>query len=104
MRRRRWLQEIYEALHPETKHGGAPGNKGHGRGKAIKDADSASLSFTEATSRATGKDNQHAPRFALSGAPERKPPAEVKGSIGIFFPAPFCDIPPNGYQPLVFVP
>jgi N6-adenosine-specific RNA methylase IME4 len=32
-------KNVWESLHPETKHGGAPGNKGGGRGKAPKPKD-----------------------------------------------------------------
>jgi len=50
----------YEAVHPETKHGGAKGNVGEGRGKApaIKGAKSAPLiggSFVEDTATKTGR-------------------------------------------------
>ncbi len=54
--------QIYEALHPETRQGGAPGNKGGGRGKApIKPADPATLiapAFAEATAEATGRSSR----------------------------------------------
>jgi ParB family chromosome partitioning protein len=43
-------KELYEKLHPETKHGGAPGQAGGG--KKAKDAKLAA--FAEATATATG--------------------------------------------------
>jgi ParB-like chromosome segregation protein Spo0J len=48
-------KEIYEALHPETKQGGAPGKPGGG--KVAKTPDSGVLvpSFVEETARKTGK-------------------------------------------------
>lgn len=61
LREREWSrqvarrQELYELRHPQTKHGGAPGNKGGGKGK-IKDAKSASLipSFAQDTATKVG--------------------------------------------------
>jgi N6-adenosine-specific RNA methylase IME4 len=51
-------KRVYEALHPETRQGGAAGNKGGGRGKApIKEAESATLicSFSDDTSARIGR-------------------------------------------------
>ena len=41
---------IYERLHPETKHGAAPGKAGAGKAKGAKSA-----SFAKATAKATGR-------------------------------------------------
>jgi ParB-like chromosome segregation protein Spo0J len=46
-------KRLYETLHPETKHGGAPGKAGGGKKRKAKDAKSAS--FAEQTAKATGK-------------------------------------------------
>lgn len=49
---------LYEAKHPETRHGGAPGKAGKdGGGKASKEPESGSLppSFVESTSKLMGK-------------------------------------------------
>jgi hypothetical protein len=49
-------KKVYERLHPETKHGGAPANKAKGgKGGKGKSAKSASLPFAKATAQATGK-------------------------------------------------
>lgn len=53
----------YQKAHPETKHGGAKGNVGGGKGKAaIKGAKLAS--FVEATAAATGKSTRAVKRDA----------------------------------------
>lgn len=47
-------KELYERIHTQTKHGGAPGNVGHGRGKApIKVAKLATLIPDDADNPAT---------------------------------------------------
>lgn len=75
---------VWESLHPETRHGGTPGNKGGKKGKApaIKDADSASLipqetptqnAFTNETSKATGMSKRTVQEYSQIGtnlAPE----------------------------------
>jgi len=70
----------YEVKHPETKHGGAPGNKGKGRGKAIKDAKSASLmpSFAADTSAKIGM-SKRAVQLAVERA--EKIDREVSASL-----------------------
>ena len=64
-------QEIYERLHPQTKHGGAPG-AGRGKGKvAYKVAESATLqtpSFVAQTAKSTG----HAARTVRQDATRSK--------------------------------
>jgi hypothetical protein len=52
---------LYERLHPETKHGGAPG-AGRGKGKRKKDANLAS--FQEQTAKTTGKSRRSVERDA----------------------------------------
>ncbi len=53
-------KELYEKLHPETKHGGAPGKAGGG--KKAKDAKLAP--FAEATAKATGQSKRKVARDA----------------------------------------
>jgi hypothetical protein len=47
------LVQDYERLHPQTKHGGAPGKAGGGKIPVAKDADSAP--FVKATAKASGR-------------------------------------------------
>ena len=61
-------KDMLETLGLALKHGGAPGAKGKGRGKAIKDANLASLSsFVKETAAKTGKSQRTVARDVARG-------------------------------------
>jgi ParB family transcriptional regulator, chromosome partitioning protein len=69
-------KELYEKLHPETRHGGAPGRAGGG--KKAKDAKLAA--FAEATAEATGQSRRKVERDATRAKQIKKVLRDVVGT------------------------
>jgi ParB family chromosome partitioning protein len=69
-------KELYEKLHPETRHGGAPGKAGGG--KKAKDAKLAT--FAEATAEATGQSRRKVERDATRAKQIKKVLEDVVGT------------------------
>jgi hypothetical protein len=69
-------KELYEELHPETRHGSAPGKAGGG--KKAKDAKLAT--FAEATAKATGQSRRKVERDATRAKQNRKVLEDVVGT------------------------
>lgn len=69
-------KELYLKLHPETKHGGAPGKAGGG--KKAKDAKLAA--FAEATAKATGQSRRKVERDATRAKQIKKVLGDVVGT------------------------
>jgi hypothetical protein len=69
-------KELHEKLHPETRHGGAPGKAGGG--KKAKDAKLAA--FAQATAKATGQSRRKVERDATRAKQTRKVLEDVVGT------------------------
>ena len=69
-------KELYEKLHPETRHGGAPGKAGGG--KKAKDAKLAA--FAQATAKATGQSRRKVERDGTRAKQTRKVLEDIVGT------------------------
>jgi ParB-like chromosome segregation protein Spo0J len=69
-------KELYEKLHPETRHGGAPGQAGGGK----KARDAKLAGFAEATAKATGQSRRKVERDAARAKRNKKVLEDIVGT------------------------